>query len=136
MIYKFLKYNFLFLVLLMLLFASSGISFYKMICSSGNVTHSFVEFDNCVELEFEAQTSFSEKCCDFIIDFIKVDNFINVFNFICFLSSFTLFIYLIKHVFYAKTPAIFCIKFIWPPPIFHKLSYLKNSSTFLSCYII
>jgi|688.fasta_scaffold359499_2 hypothetical protein len=136
MIYKFFKNIFLFLVLFILLFASSGVSFYRMICSSGIVTHSFVEFENCVELEIEAQTSFSNKCCDFIVDFIKVDYFINVFNFICFLLSITLFTYLVKHVFYSKSSLIFCLKFIWPPPIFHKLSYLKNSSTFLSCFTI
>ena len=136
MIYKFFKNIFLFLVLFILLFASSGVSFYKMICSSGNVTHSFVEFDNCVELEIEAQTSFSNKCCDFIVDFIKVDCFINVFNFICFLLSVTLIISLIKHAFYSNTNLIFYLKFIWPPPIFHKFSYLTNSSTFLSCFTI
>jgi len=136
MICKILKYVFLFVTAFVLLFASSGISFYKMICSSGNVSRSFTQFDNCVELDFIAQTSISEKCCDFAIDFIKVDNFINVLNFISFFLFGSLFLVLIKLAFYIERIKLFCFKFIWPPPIYHKLSYLKNTSSFLSCFVI
>jgi hypothetical protein len=135
-IYKIMKYGFLFLFSIMLLIASSGISFNKMICSSGHISYSFIKFDNCVDFDFAAETSISEKCCDFFVHFIKIENLINGINIFMFLMLFLNFIFKVNILFFFKKHTNKTIKIIWPPPTYHKLFLLKNSSPFLSCLVI
>ena len=136
MIYKIIKNSLLFNFTIVLIFASSGFSLNKMICPSGNVSLSFLRIDNCEDFEFAAQTSISEKCCDFLIEFIKLNQFVNAINFIPSFLLFALsFVAIFQPAFFLLA-ALFGLKLNWPPPNFHKRFFLKTTTSYLSCFII